>query len=1146
MSIFEKMRYLKSRLKTQKNITIGVVIAYLMLGFAAFGATADYVSINSDANGNRQSEGATATNAIAIGPSATATGESSLAVGDTANASKYASAFGSLSKATGEGALALGNTSNASGQNATSIGVQANSSGIQSNAIGALSNASGQNATAIGVQSKSEGVQSNAIGTLSNAAGINDIAIGTQSNAIGKNSIAIGYQSNSKSSSAVSIGNKAVSHATYSTTLGSTANTHGGYATAVGSYASGLSDGTTSFGSRSRAAGYRATALGSYADSKGHESIAIGDAARSEKADSIAIGRGSKSEVISGVALGAESVAKVDSGMFGFDLDKGGVLTSVSDISTLTDAEKARALELEANVNNLKTEFETKDQEYMNRLFTLHGELVKARNANDTAKVSELLAERALLERAVTSARMNYYSNAEVKEYNKLVGTWKSTLSAVSIGDKEEGLTRQINNLAAGTEDTDAVNVAQLKSINLKVTGDNLANDATAIGKVRLHDQKLAINGTSGEITTTVAKDGQTVIISLADEIKNKVNAMKYFSVKSTLAGNSQNNGASGENSIAIGPNANSTVKDGVALGNGASVNNAQGTPGTSGIAIGTGAQSHQMSSAMHEVLVRFKRTKDKMTGGIAIGTQTHARISTIDIGNRDYVGRIGDIEFNKNGVDSWNSISGVGTTTVGDNSINTSNFSTINGSFNTITNSQRNGNQFHNLAKAMQGFGASIIGSLNSIEGNEDLVGSGTGRLDQILVALGAKHPATGLMYSGTASNAIGFANKISKSNGALIYGAGNEITNSYLTPSGANEITKLVGASFLDPNNTGVEIKELADSFRKYMGNARLGSVGVIGGANKVDYALFSTVNGVGNELKGKGNITLSETNTTMSQVTKNGSAFAIFNQITGYENKATNVSNLMLTGSKNVVEHASNNIVTGNNHSIKGTETEIAEGNVVIGFNKNKSDSNFKASAKNIVAIGNDIVATQDDSVYLGNGSKDAAAANTKAMDTYSTDTINGITLNFAGGTPTGLVSVGSEGKERRIQNVASGWISATSTDAINGSQLYSVIDKFNSKLSESPKINVVGSGNVTVNPEEKDGTKTFTVGISEGSITSAKGGNASINKDGVVTATTVINAINALGNNTISFSGNTGNTDSQNLNKENGITFGIKGK
>lgn len=271
-----------------------------------------------------------------------------------------------------------------------------------------------------------------------------------------------------------------------------------------------------------------------------------------------------------------------------------------------------------------------------------------------------------------------------------------------------------------------------------------------------------------------------------------------------TTGSNIDGSGATGANALAIGVAAQAGTINATAIGNGAKVNN-EGGSAIGGIAIGTNAHSHNMSNGNHESIIIFGRDKAALTGGIAIGQDTHARIGNVELGNRDYRGQIGDFDFsttdgkiggtaiaNSGKLKNSDVTTGVGSTTVGDNSFNMGNFSSINGSYNVISKAYdkptaswvgnqltRGTNALHNAGAAIQGFGSSISGSLNSIEGNEPLSAN-------ILSLLGgASDPVNGLMYSGTASNIVGTANRISKSNGALIFGTGNEITNSYITPN-------------------------------------------------------------------------------------------------------------------------------------------------------------------------------------------------------------------------------------------------------------------------------------------------------------------------------------------------------------------------
>ncbi len=153
---------------------------------------------------------------------------------------------------------------------------------------------------------------------------------------------------------------------------------------------------------------------------------------------------------------------------------------------------------------------------------------------------------------------------------------------------------------------------------------------------------------------------------------------------------------------------------------------------------------------------------------------------------------------------------------------------------------------------------------------------------------------------------------------------------------------------------------------------------------------------------------------------------------------------------------------------------------------------------ASAANAVAMGTNATASTANSVALGNGS-----ATTAATPTAST-VIRGTTYNFAGANPTGVVSVGRAGAERQIQNVAAGQLSATSTDAVNGSQLYSTNQALEAlSVTASAGINVttaaVGTG-VAI------GTSVANVG-SGGTATYTAGNNVVITQDGTNIAVAV---------------------------------------
>ncbi|WP_068268376.1 OmpA family protein, partial [Caviibacter abscessus] len=198
----------------------------------------------------------------------------------------------------------------------------------------------------------------------------------------------------------------------------------------------------------------------------------------------------------------------------------------------------------------------------------------------------------------------------------------------------------------------------------------------------------------------------------------------------------------------------------------------------------------------------------------------------------------------------------------------------------------------------------------------------------------------------------------------------------------------------------------------------------------------------------------------------------SFAIGNNV----NVSTNAQNSFLLG-RELVSNARNTMLIGyknkaeNNAEealIIGTDSRTTKNKaVIIGI---KSTINGESST----AIGNEIVGTKENSVYLGYKTKDANSSVSKEMNEYSNDMIGTTVLTFKAGKPLGIFSVGSVGYERRIQNVAAGWINQDSTDAINGSQLYAVAKvlddlsniavKYDNK--EKTKITLAGNDGTTI--------------------------------------------------------------------------------
>lgn len=329
-------------------------------------------------------------------------------------------------------------------------------------------------------------------------------------------------------------------------------------------------------------------------------------------------------------------------------------------------------------------------------------------------------------------------------------------------------------------------------------------------------------------------------------------------------------------------------------------------------------------------------------------------------IGDHKYVGDLGDTTVNSNTDDEKRKLSVlVGATTVGLNSYSAGAFATTTGAYSIMTNAY-DGNT--NQGSAAQNFGAVINGSFNSIESK-----------------------TSGSSVSGIANAVVGTANRTHNANGTLVFGAGNEVTNS--VDNIANPM------SFLGINSP----KELAEKLREDIRrNDSGGAVLAVGGGNKADYAYRSQLVGVGNTLTG----TAAEK--------------AAYNLLNGYKNTGTNVSGVTVIGTNRTISNAKDTIVMG---SSAGGITTTASKAVILGSEAN-------AEKDGGVALGADSVASVDKDIAGYDPSTKLASANTSA----------------AWKATHAAVSVGNGSTAtRQITGVAAG---TNDTDAVNVAQLKAI--------------------------------------------------------------------------------------------------------
>ena len=445
---------------------------------------------------------------IAIGAANTATENSAMALGNGNTASGGAAvAMGAYNQATGRASVAIGNVSMASAEDSIAIGNRANSnpanqdrgSGQYSIAMGRESWARGtdnisigHNATtdstgdsiAIGRDSTSNSVNTVTIGAQTKATGGYAVAIGRESEVNANFATAMGYQSKAKGSASIAIGKQNNSNLGDTITMGNsnTANTMGGIAIGKNNIAdSSIGDPTTA--------------------NKENSQIAIGLNNKATSLDTVAIGREAESTKTGAVSLGARTKAKGDYAV---------ALGSASENKTVEAADYAVAVGAMSKATGDRSVAVGGGAEASASRSVAHGYRSSASVADGVALGSN---SKATVDKGVKG-----FNPAETRtnKYAGLAGTAQtSTLAAVSVGDGANA-TRQITGLAAGTNDTDAVNVAQLRSVNLKYAGD------TGNGDVLLDDGTLKIKGDDPTfISTSADKNGVTVKAKIGADITN-------------------------------------------------------------------------------------------------------------------------------------------------------------------------------------------------------------------------------------------------------------------------------------------------------------------------------------------------------------------------------------------------------------------------------------------------------------------------------------------------------------------------------------------------------------------------------------------------------------------------------------------------
>ena len=438
---------------------------------------------------------------VAMGNSSTASGDRSIAIGSGANATEGAAlAIGRQAEATGSSAVSVGYLSKAKKNVAVALGVNNNVDGEQSTAVGSSNTIAtdANQATVIGRTNKINRAGSFAGGFSNVTNGERNVAVGSENTTTGEDSIGIGTKVIAGTGKTIAIGSVASDAGKYLQTIArgnDTVNPATGQVNNV--FALAIGNGAQADGKAKSASGM--IAIGEEVKADNNNTIAIGVKTEATGNNGTAVGSYAKSIGTSSAAFGTQAVAN------GLGATAFGPGASAGDGSTEADGSTAvgrKSTVTAAGGTGIgwATTVSAKDA-------TAIGHSATASIAGGVALGSDSVTttDKGIKGYNPADSRTNKYSDQA-----GAIGT--STLAAVSVGNGTTA-TRQITGVAAGTADTDAVNVAQLKNVNLKYAGDTGNSD------VLLKDGTLNVKGDDKFISTSADANGVKITAKVGENI---------------------------------------------------------------------------------------------------------------------------------------------------------------------------------------------------------------------------------------------------------------------------------------------------------------------------------------------------------------------------------------------------------------------------------------------------------------------------------------------------------------------------------------------------------------------------------------------------------------------------------------------------
>ncbi len=881
-------------------------------------------------------------NGVAIGNNSDSTGDGAIAIGnnnvvDTFAAPNTKTDNGILDRTTGTGNLAFPvagttfypagigigqlNTVDAGG---IALGTQnqANNTGNSTLAIGLGNLANGAYGSAIGIGNAATATSATAFGTGNTASANTAIAIGRQNTASGQTSIALGNVATANQTNAIAIG-----HSTKATAAG---------AIAIGGGNNGSS--TNLDATAALASGTNAVAVGTSSEASGATSLAAGNASTASGASSVALGNAASASKTYSIAIGESAVASTADNTTA--IGRNASSTGLNGIALGLNSRQSGG-GIAAGNDTASTGLVATSIGYRN---SAAGDLSSAIGASSTANGNRSIAFGSDTVAGIAGSATTVVKDIAIGDAAKATGS-----SSIAIGD------------AAIASAQDAVAIGHdAKATGAGAVAIGVGQTASGVGSVAIGDPSTVIGTGAVGVGAGNTSTGNGAITIGELNTANGIGTIAAGEANTAIGqgsvalGNASSTTAAG--SVAIGDTAKAISTNSIAIGSGATATGV-GSPSNAAVAIGT------LSTATGRQALAIGSTNSATaTQSTAIGNNVVVSgNSGLGIGNDD--SNVGILAANTSGTSAtYTSVSGV----------------TPNATDFTATQVTGNmglavGQQSQATADYAAVFGwhatASGVGA-TALGGSSNAAGSGA-------IAAGAGSSAA-------ANESAAYGNRSAAS------GVNSTALGTRAQAQGINSVA-LGALANAGTNGNGIAIGGSA--------NASGGSATSIGG-NSIASNTFAVALGDSSIASGETSIAIG----------------------------------------RNAKASATNAISIGNGNTVSGANSgAIGDPTTITGTGSYSLGNNNNIAANNAFVVGNGvtIAAGLDGAVALGNGSTVAAAVGTSSA-TVGTSTFGG----FAGSAPVATVSVGAAGSERTITNVAAGRVTGGSTDAINGSQLFSV--------------------------------------------------------------------------------------------------------